>query len=253
MFRWRGVAPLILEALLIVISVLLALAADNWREEFAEQKLERHYLKALADDLRKDLENYKLEQQDISRIAESARYLLDELRSNDTPVQPDKFLVAVESSIRTVEQPSISRGAYDDMVGGGQLGLIRNNNLRRRISDYYALTTSNQYAWELWRYRSWYGFGPLAVAVMPVDAQAWAASTLNEMDSPAVAPIPEDIPEIASHVAEALRANEKTEGLLKGVIRSTWGQASTLTRFASSAEDNLQAVEEELSSRWPDQ
>jgi type II secretory pathway pseudopilin PulG len=242
-----------LEAVLIVVSVMLALAADNWREEVAEQKLERHYLEALADDLRADLENYKSDQEDISLTADNARYLLGVLRSSGTPLQSDKFLVAVESSIRTIEQPPISRGAYDDMVGGGQLGLIRNDNLRRRISDYYALTKSNEYAWELWRYRSWYGFGPVAVAVMPLDAQVWAAATLGQMDSPSAAPIPEDIDGIASEVAEALRADRRTEGLVRAVIRSTWGQASTLASFSSSAEDVLGAVEEELSSRWPDQ
>ena len=253
MFRWHGLGPALLEALLIVASVLLALAAENWREDLAEQKLEQHYLEALAEDLRNDLRNFESDQEDISRLAKDARYLLEVLRSNKTPEQPDKFLIAVEDSSRTVEQPKISRGAYDDMVGGGQLGLVRNGNLRRRISDYYALSVSNQYAWELWRYRSWYGFGPLAVAVMPLDVQSWAASTLGDMDSPPLAPIPEDIQEIASQVAEALRANEKTEGLLKGVIRSTWGQTSTLASFASSAEDTLKAVEDELNSRWADQ
>lgn len=238
------------EGLLIVVSVLLALAAEDWRQDVKDREVERDYLAAIAEGLRSDTAEIQAVIEYSSRRTAYTRLVLETVLSGERPANPQAFLIGVEASSRFLT-PVLARDAYDDLLGSGQLNLIRNSRLRRQATSYYQVP--NEPAWELWRNRVWYQFGPVAVDVMPFEAQEWAASFLGAgrlFDQvPEDVPIPANLPRLAETVADRLRAVTGIEGLINAVMRSNANQSRVLRVQKDMAADLLAAVEAELAQR----
>lgn len=238
------------EGLLIVVSVLIALAAEDWRQEVRDREVEGDYLAAIAEGLRSDTAEIQAVIEYSSRRAVYTRLVLETVLSGEPPANPQDFLIGIEASSRFLA-PGLAREAYDDLLGSGQLNLIRNRQLRRQATSYYQVP--NEPAWELWRHRAWYQFGPVAVDVMPFEAQEWAASFLEAgrlFDQvPEDVPIPANLPRLAEMVAERLRAVVGVEGLINAVMRSNANQSRLLRVQKNMAADLLAAVEAELTQR----
>jgi hypothetical protein len=238
------------EALLIVVSVFLALAAEDWRQDAKDREVERDYLAAIAEGLRSDTAEIQAVIEYSSRRTVYTRLVLESVLSGEPPENPQDFLIGIEASSRYLA-PGLARDAYDDLLGSGQLNLIRNSRLRRQATSYYRIP--NEPAWELWRNRVWYQFGPVAVDVMPFEAQEWAASFLGAerlLDQvPEDVPIPANLPRLAETVADRLRAVTGIEGLINAVMRSNANQSRLLRVQKDMAADLLAAVEAELARR----
>jgi hypothetical protein len=143
------------ESIVIILSVLVALALDDWRDGRAERALEQHLLVTLKDDLTADLEELDSVLESavvVGRassflLGEADEYLADEFGSSGLGISR-----LVEGSQRasdvTQEQAAISTLVggidfdlsdltYQEMMSTGSLRVIRNNALRRQIARYY--------------------------------------------------------------------------------------------------------------------
>lgn len=150
--NWSRLAT---EALVIIVSVLAALALDDWRDARADRDLERHLLETLKEDLTADLEELdsSLESAIVTRLASG--FLLgatDEYTEGERGplgVGLSRLLENVpDSGGNTQEQAAVSALVggidfdlsdltYQEMMSTGSFRVIRNNELRHKITRYY--------------------------------------------------------------------------------------------------------------------
>ena len=137
------------ELAIVVSGVLIALAADGWVTNRSELSLETRYLEELKIDIQSDLNAIE----DALAIAESrAQYghaIIDYLDEKTQLSARDLAIFAERSMFFTF--PAYSTSTISDLTSTGNLGLIRNIELRRTISEYYLnLERESQWA-ENWR------------------------------------------------------------------------------------------------------
>jgi hypothetical protein len=155
--NWRRLG---VEAVVIIFSVLAALALDDWRDARADRALEQHLLGTLKEDLTTDLEELDsvlesaivTEQASDFLLGEADEYLADEFGSTGLGLSR-----LVEQSMDagqvTQEQAAIlalvggidfdlSDLTYQEMMSTGSFRVVRNEALRRKIARYYWIVHS---------------------------------------------------------------------------------------------------------------
>ncbi len=155
--NWRRFGA---EAIVIIFSVLVALALDDWRDATAEHALEQHLLVTLREDLMADLEELDsvlesavvAEQASSFLLGEADEYLGGELGSIGLGRSP---LVesSRDASQMTQEQAAVSALVggidfdlsdltYQEMMSTGSFRVVRNDALRRKVARYYWVVRS---------------------------------------------------------------------------------------------------------------
>lgn len=141
------------EFLIIVVGILVALFVDRWNEARKENELERRYLESLIVDLETDVQRIAgLDTLTLTRVAAATRLL--SAIGVDTS-QPDGFsttddwrrqansmadTMALERAVDwtgRVFRLEIASPTFDELTSTGNLRVIANPNLRRRLSEYY--------------------------------------------------------------------------------------------------------------------
>ena len=126
------------EFLIIVVGVLTALAADEWRQNLDREKLELE----LLEDVRKEFAA------NLNRI-ESTTKSVEEIRTRHTNISeltPDEFAdLSRESALELANDALIPRpmlaprtGVLRSVIDGGQLATISNRHLRYAIAEWPA-------------------------------------------------------------------------------------------------------------------
>lgn len=134
-FKWARAAT---ELLVIVAGVMLALAADRWREAEHEDRLALSYVARLQADIATDLRAFETTVEWAKAIDDSALYVLDVYRGA-SPAQDtyDLFVYHVFRASWNV-QGRMTSATYRDLISTGNLGLLP-VEIRSEIADYYAL------------------------------------------------------------------------------------------------------------------
>ena len=125
------------EIFLVVIGILIALQVNNWNEGQKDNHLEQEYYCKLLDDVTQDmLQVEQLIQLTDKRIAASNDliYLLQSSKYEVDDVM-DKTLNAI-SLITYTFRPS--KATFEDLKSSGNLILIRENETKTKIIDYYS-------------------------------------------------------------------------------------------------------------------
>ena len=141
MNRPQTVVRLVSEFLVIVISVLVALGIDEWVGNLEDRSAQRTYLEGLKQDVHRDLVN--LEQMDSLwfRGALYGEVLIAAVRGDHLPNEASLLGLIYETG--KVFVPQTASATYDDLIGSGNLGLIRDPGMRIAISEYYRLRFEN--------------------------------------------------------------------------------------------------------------
>ncbi len=155
--NWRRFGA---EAIVIIFSVLVALALDDWRDATAEHALEQHLLVTLREDLMADLEELDsslesavvVEQASSFLLGEANEYLAGELGSIGLGLSrlvghsPDASRVTQEQAAVSVLVGGIdfdqSDLTFQEMMSTGSFRVVRNEALRRKVARYYWVVRS---------------------------------------------------------------------------------------------------------------
>ncbi len=126
------------EIILVVIGILIALSINNWNENRQKKNLEQDYLSEIKGNLIKDTLNinktiaYNTKKTDsiVSTLAlfekgKQGKPYFDELRPKIAVLTDFKIFTPV-------------RTGFDNMVTSEKIGLIRNKELRTKLSNYYS-------------------------------------------------------------------------------------------------------------------
>jgi hypothetical protein len=128
------------EFLLIVAGVLTALAADGWRDERAEIRLEQEYLVRLTQDLQVDTLIWRSSADDTRQKLEALSRLRAWLQRPDTTESGLRGLasdIAKGARLAYVGTFYAQESTYDELINTGRFHLIRDPQLRRDLAQYY--------------------------------------------------------------------------------------------------------------------
>ena len=139
--RYLGYA--IGEIVLIVVGIMIALEANEWKEERRERVEERIVLGRMIEELEKAIRVIS---------AEGLYYTIEQRKSLEevsaafrgkSVQKPFDFLSEVAMGATAGwGQPDLPRTTYDELTGSGKISLIRNVELRGKIAEYYDLVRS---------------------------------------------------------------------------------------------------------------
>jgi Family of unknown function (DUF6090) len=131
--RWGQVA---VELLLLVVGILIALAIDDWMQDRRDTQTERQYLEGIVRDLDRDLVILKEFGDYHERQITDGIMAYRALRSE--PDVKDKESVAQAlSRLMSRRTLRLSHPTYSNLVGSGNIRLLRNAELRDRIVGLY--------------------------------------------------------------------------------------------------------------------
>ncbi|WP_445386477.1 DUF6090 family protein [Robiginitalea sp. IMCC44478] len=128
------------EILLVMIGILLALQVNNWNEERIERKKERFYLNALKE----EFENNKQEVERVkalnSQNLEHALALSARMGKNAT-IPEKTFDSLIIGAVGSEVQYRPAEGVMRELIQSGNLGILSNNLLRKKLSSWDGLIT----------------------------------------------------------------------------------------------------------------
>ncbi|MDG2448759.1 MAG: DUF6090 family protein [Saprospiraceae bacterium] len=148
------------EIALVVIGILIALQINNWNESRKDRQWEKYYLNRLKQDLQKDLaEINNIFNRSYRRFVcgnEIIRLLDDDFMEElllATNKNQKMFITEAEKRISRDSLPSFSRmmntinfslnvdirsNTFNEIMSNGRLEVIRNDDLRENLSEYYS-------------------------------------------------------------------------------------------------------------------
>ena len=132
-----GAAKAATEFIVIVVGVLVALAADGWRQDQADRRAEEQYLGRLSADLELGADQLASAHGRVQRLFAASETLI---AATDDPATPDSVLVELfqQAAIAVLPVRRLTHDAtYRELVTTGRLMIVQDADLRRQIGDYY--------------------------------------------------------------------------------------------------------------------
>ncbi|MEE2525942.1 hypothetical protein V0U79_06155 [Hyphobacterium sp. HN65] len=128
--NWAAVA---IEFVIVIAGVVIGFQITEWRGEQANRENELTYLVRLHEDMVQSTCALQRNANVSSGWHTRARRTLDALLANDPEAIDDTgFELIASTRIRT---SSLSRATLNELVNGGQMNLISDNELRARIAE----------------------------------------------------------------------------------------------------------------------
>jgi hypothetical protein len=134
------------ELLIVTLGVLIALALDSWNDARLERRVEDEVLGWLISDVQSDTAFFTWWSDAVAKKL-AALQQVSEILTKPNSVVTDSlaFLSAVTvGSYYGWNQPSVSRTTFDELVSSGNLGLIDDPRVRRRIVEYYYMVDDSR-------------------------------------------------------------------------------------------------------------
>lgn len=135
-FRKQEWTAIFLDFVIVVTGVFVGLQVNNWNGALRDRALERAYVERLTEDLRGDIGRIDW----MIGVYETKQRVLLALR--DGPVAATMAGEPKEAA-RNLDYtewkglPGPRRAVYDELIGSGNLSLLRSVDLRNALADYY--------------------------------------------------------------------------------------------------------------------
>ncbi len=123
------------EIILVVIGILIALQVNNWNETRKLNIAEQGYLNSLREDVNKDIQAQDSIITILKNNLKSLKALEEELKKIDTDPNYEKALFSFVGGMGFPDFISNDH-TLETLKSSGNIEVISNKNLRRRILDY---------------------------------------------------------------------------------------------------------------------
>lgn len=136
---WRRWPEFFIEFVLIIVGILTALAIDGWVQDRKDSRMEAGYLELLSEDLAEIEEQLQLYVDfETANVATSVD-LFHELEPSKSERDTEQLRMGLArlSARRTLQ---IESTTFADLQSTGNLQIISNRDLRRRIVRYFSQT-----------------------------------------------------------------------------------------------------------------
>jgi hypothetical protein len=132
----RTLGNLAAEGLVIVVSVLVALYAESWREHRVEIRAAEAQLVSLARDFAQMSARADTSLWNARNAVETGEVLLGALMGPNPETIADSAMAMLLTTVQ-YEVFSPSTGAYDALVSSGNIELLSDIELKRALSDFF--------------------------------------------------------------------------------------------------------------------
>ena len=134
----------VIDLLIVIVGVFIGIEAANWNTRRHDRQEERRYYGQIIVDLDSDLKALG----DARRFARAndlaGEFVLASLTDDAVARRhPGRFATSIVYA-GYLYFPHPSRQTYDELVSTGNLGLLRDDDLKRAISQYYALADATR-------------------------------------------------------------------------------------------------------------
>ena len=241
------------EILLVVIGILIALQVNNWNEGQANKAKEYSYLTGIHSDLIRQIESLNRTIAVNKAAIETSFTLLEQYRQDGRFSRSDKDSTLYKINvISRSAAPGVIKTSFSELMFGGNISLIHNENLRNQIVLFYQelddmIDASNNNASVIFQRQ----LLPVFNSMTLIDAtQMQTMFTGIEMDFPTnLSAYSEETKELAFINLED--TNKHLEFLnalnLKVIIEGL--QRSRSLEMIDSAQDLMALIEEEIQKR----
>lgn len=126
-----------LEIFIVVVGIFIGLQVDDWNESRKDRAEEVRYLVRLQSDIMKDLELLSDSRGFAEEREEQIRYIESLANDPDIAAQdPNRTILFLEQASWVSYLP-IGPRTYDELKSSGRTTLIRDENLRNALGEYY--------------------------------------------------------------------------------------------------------------------
>ena len=132
------------EIVLVVIGILIALQINNWNEERKDRNREQVILKNLQADFKTNINNVKEAYTNFLEAYAASANLLEIIKADDA-INGAEIEQLLDDIINKTQSLDIITGSIDEMLNTGSINLIRDVNLRKKLSNwsYYQTDTED--------------------------------------------------------------------------------------------------------------
>jgi hypothetical protein len=133
--NWK---ELIVELLVVIVGVFLAIQVENWNESRKESAQEKALLESLRGDF---IENRKIGDRKLEQYARAGEAALELRRMATTETEVDAIeFYTLEMDAGAVQFPRFISSTWDLLTADGQLTLVKNGSIKKKIADFYQHT-----------------------------------------------------------------------------------------------------------------
>ena len=132
------------EIVLVVIGILIALQINNWNEYRKDRNREQAILKNLQIDFQTNIKNVNDASSHFMVAYEASANLLEIIRADDI-INGSEIEQLLDDIINKTKSLDIITGSIDEMLNTGSINLIKDDNLRKQLSNwsYYQTDTED--------------------------------------------------------------------------------------------------------------
>ncbi len=125
-----------LDTLVVIVGILVAFSLNNWKESNTERKHEQKILKIIQSEFiynKNELKRNIVKAKRIHERADTILHLFKAPKASLNEINLDSILRGF-SGYSTFDP---SNGALNDLIGSGNLGIIKNDSLRSHLSKWF--------------------------------------------------------------------------------------------------------------------
>ncbi len=127
----------VLEIFIVVVGIFIGLQVDDWNEARKDRQEETRYLARLQLDISKDLELLDHGKRFADEREEQIRFLMSLADDPDiAEANPNRTIILLEKASWESYLP-IGPRTYEELLSSGRTTLIRDEELRDALGDYY--------------------------------------------------------------------------------------------------------------------
>jgi hypothetical protein len=123
------------EIILVVIGILIALSINNWNEERKNRSREQSILKNLQSDFIANINNVDKTYNRFLDAYDASANLL-EIISSDATIDGSEIEYLLDEIINKTISLDINTGSINEMLNTGSINLIRDTNLKKKLSNW---------------------------------------------------------------------------------------------------------------------
>ena len=124
------------EIVLVVIGILIALQINTWNEERKENKIEGNYLKEMLEDYQTNLRRSNQVIKKYESMIPTLKGLIEQSLLEKPSISVDSLNEAC-MQINDMPTYSSSDRVYNNLIGSGDLRLLKNKELKTQLSVYF--------------------------------------------------------------------------------------------------------------------
>jgi len=122
------------EIIIVIIGITIAFSLNNWKEESKNRRLKKQYLESLQIDIEKEIEQLKRNDSSIVQRIDKIGKILNFVNKKEGEASQT---VGHVFEVANVVSFNPENSTYQTMINSGDMKLLNNFQLRRKIEEHY--------------------------------------------------------------------------------------------------------------------